>query len=150
MKKQKKLDEFQGWLQFLTRIEDLDWSKPLEEGKWNLHEVVSHMYGWDEYFLEAAILPISADRPLTLQHLDFDAFNAEAVAKGRAMTKEELIQRSRQVRLSIIEEIGSHDADKFDREYTDAEGKPFAVSVYLKDFLWHDRHHMKQIEQRAL
>ncbi|HEY8529201.1 MAG TPA: hypothetical protein VIL22_05935 [Paenibacillaceae bacterium] len=30
--------------------------------------------------------------------------------------------------------------------YEDADGEPFELELYLKEFVDHDRHHMRQIE----
>ncbi|WP_157244050.1 hypothetical protein [Paenibacillus elgii] len=36
---------------------------------------------------------------------------------------------------------------EFRRSFPDLDGKPFVISKYIPDFVWHDRHHMKQISE---
>ncbi|RIX50026.1 DinB family protein [Paenibacillus nanensis] len=144
--KNDMLEAFAEWKTFLREIEHWDWSEPLREGKWSVHDVVSHIYLWDKYFLEAAILPISDGTPLTLKHLDYDEFNAASVRIGREKQKEEVMQLSISYRDQIIDAIRKQDQSKFAKAYVDADGNPFTVEAYLKDFIWHDRHHRNQIE----
>ena len=144
--KAQLLEQFEGWVHFLEELTELDWNVPLAEGKWTIHDVVSHMYLWDQYFLEEAIIPISKDTPLTVQHLDFDAFNKKAMEIGSAKSKREVTELSRHYRQAIVREIRGQDEQKFSRAYVDGDGKPFVVEKYLRDFLWHDQHHMNQIE----
>jgi len=66
--KEVLIKEFSEWNNFLTRIESLNWNTPLDEGKWSIRDVVSHIYLWDQYFFEGAIKPISTESPLTLKH----------------------------------------------------------------------------------
>jgi hypothetical protein len=100
---------------------------------------------WDKYFFEAAIDPILNNNPLTLEHLDYDSFNKEAIEYGRTKTKDELIHLTVQYRNLILESIESLSDEKFTREYV--YGK-FTFMSYLKDFVEHDQHHMRQIEER--
>jgi len=146
--KEVLIKEFSEWMNFLTRIESLNWNTPLDVGKWRIHDVVSHIYLWDQYFLEGAIKPISTDSPLTLKHIHFDDFNKTAIEIGKNQTKQEIINLSLQLRNAIVDEINSQDTYKFEKEYIDGEGNKFIIETYLRDFIWHDRHHMKQIEER--
>jgi len=146
--KEELLKEFHEWVHFLGRIKDWDWNKPLNEGKWSIHDIVSHIYKWDEYFLEKAVEPITNGVALTVQHLNFDEFNAQAAEYGKTISKQDIMELSIQCREKIMEHIENQDISSFNQEFTDGEGKPFTIEAYLKDFIWHDRHHMKQIEDR--
>ena len=146
--KEELLKQFQEWTSFLSSIEHADWNAPLDEGKWRIHDVVSHIYRWDQYFLEEAIIPISTDSPLTLKHIDFDEFNQKAMEKGKLQSKQEIVELSLHYRKAIIREIESQDDMKFNKEYSDGDGNKFVVESYVRDFIWHDRHHMQQIEER--
>ena len=139
------LEQFAEWNAFLEEIDSLDWNRPLGEGKWSVHDAVSHIYFWDKYFYEEAIRPISEDRTLTLKHLNFDEFNNNAKMLGKNIEKSELKSLSKNLRSLIINEIKQQDPSKFSRQYTDGDGKTFVVEQYLRDFIWHDRHHIKQI-----
>lgn len=146
--KQDLLKQFGEWNQFVVSIQNLNWDKPVETGKSTIHDIVSHIMLWDDYFLENAIKPISINEPLTLKHLDYDQFNHDAMMYGRKLSKNELIQRTIEYRNRILQEISDFSEDKFTREYVDGDGNPFSVEYYVKDFVSHDLHHMKQIENR--
>lgn len=146
--KEELINEFYEWINFISSIENLNWSAPLGEGKWRIHDVVSHIYLWDKYFLEEAIHPITTECPLTLKHQDFDEFNNKAVEIGKGQTKQEIINFSLYYRNAIINEIKGQEDSKFNKEYKDGDGNGFIIETYLRDFIWHDRHHMKQIEDR--
>lgn len=141
--KAELLAQFREWIGYVQELEPLDWEKPIEEGKWSVHGLVSHLMGWDKYFWEEAIQPISQDQPVTLQELDFDVFNRESVEFGRSKPKSELTQLAVHYRQMIIETIEGLDEERFSRTYGD-----FTVESYLHDFIWHDHHHRSQIEAR--
>ncbi|MCH1639235.1 DinB family protein [Paenibacillus timonensis] len=137
------LNQFREWTSYVHDIASLDWTKPIGEGKWSVHGLVSHLMMWDKYFWDKAIQPISQDQPISLQDLDFDAFNRDAAEFGRSITKSELIELAVKYRRLIIETIEGLDEEKFSRSYGD-----FTVESYLRDFIGHDHHHRSQIEER--
>jgi Mycothiol maleylpyruvate isomerase N-terminal domain. len=141
------LKQFEEWNDFVLRMKDADWNVPLGEGKWSVHDVVSHIMFWDKYFFEEAIERISNGRQLTLKHLVFDEFNREAAKKGKDLPKEQLIELTLKYRNAILDTIKSMTEDQRSQTYKDADGNDFSVATYLRDFIWHDRHHMRQIEE---
>lgn len=145
MSREGLLEQFQTWNAFVLDIKDIDWKIPLQEGKWTIHDVVCHIMLWDQYFYERMIQPIASDHPITVEHIDFDAFNAQAVAYGKDKTKDELIVLTVQSRNAILNCIRELDETVYANTY--AEGQ-FTFESYLKDFIWHDQHHMKQIQTR--
>lgn len=143
--KSQLLDKFSRWNRFLLHIANMEWQTSIEEGKWTIHDIISHIMLWDKYFYEEAIYPIANGKPVTVSNLDFDAFNREAFEYGKTVTKDELIQLTTRYRNLLVETIQRFDDDTFSREY--AEGK-FTVRSYLEDFIWHDQHHITQIKGR--
>jgi uncharacterized damage-inducible protein DinB len=141
------LKQFEEWNDFVIRIRDADWNVPLGEGKWRIYDVVSHIMFWDQHFFDEAIERISNGRELTLKHLDYDQFNREAVEKGKNLTKEQLIELTVKYRNAILDTIKSMSEDQRSKTYTDADGNDFSIATYLRDFIWHDRHHMRQMEK---
>ncbi len=137
------LSQFRAWTSYVRDIEPLDWAKPVNKGKWSVHGLVSHLMMWDKYFWERAIQPISQDQPLSLQELDFDEFNREAVEFGHAKSKSELIELAVYYRCLILEAIEGMDEAMLNRTYGE-----FTFESYLRDFIWHDQHHRSQIEER--
>lgn len=140
------LKQFEEWNDFVTKIIDSDWKTPLDDGKWGIHDVVNHIMFWDKYFLEEAIMPIIHGEELTVRHLDYDQFNQKSTEFGRYQNKDNLMKLTKNVRIQILEAIKSMNEDQISAEYIDADGNKFTVETYVKDFIWHDRHHMNQIE----
>lgn len=142
--KSRLLEDFKEWIRFVSEIREMDWQITIAEGKWSVQDIVSHILLWDKYFFEAAINPILNNKPLSLTYLNFDKFNRDAIEYGKTKTKEELIRETIQYRNMILESIENFEDDKFTNEYV--EGK-FTVISYLRDFISHDQHHMRQIEE---
>ncbi|WGU96356.1 DinB family protein [Paenibacillus dendritiformis] len=142
--KSQLLEKFSEWNRFVLQIAEMEWQTPIDEGKWTIHDIVSHMMLWDKYFYEEAIYPIANGKQVTVSHLDFDAFNREAIEYGKTLTKDELIALTTRYRNMLVDTIQRLDDDTFSREY--AEGK-FTVKTYLQDFIRHDQHHITQIEE---
>lgn len=141
------LKEFGSWLDFVKQIDESIWDKPLGEGKWAVCDVVSHILLWDKYFYEEAIKPIVEEKPVTVEHLDFELFNQEAREFAKTKTNQELAKLAKEYRKCIINSIQEQPAEKFTRQNKDAQGNNFVIKNYLKDFIWHDQHHMKQIAE---
>ncbi|MDQ0496046.1 DinB family protein [Paenibacillus brasilensis] len=109
--KSRLLEEFKEWICFVSEIREMDWQIKIAEGKWSVHDIVSHILLWDKYFFEAAINPILNNMPLTLTQLDFEKFNQDAVEFGKTKTKEELIEMTIQYRNMILQSIESLEDD---------------------------------------
>ncbi|RCX21470.1 DinB family protein [Fontibacillus phaseoli] len=141
------MNQFEEWPNYLIKIKDLNWETPLGEGKWRIHDVVSHIMYWDKYFFEAAIECILHGQELTIENFDFDQFNQGNIELGKNLNKDDLTQLTLKYRNGILESIKSMNNDQILQVYTDAEGNPFNIENYLRDFIWHDRHHMSQLEE---
>jgi len=149
MDRQTGLEQFGEWITYVRELAGHDeafWNQPIAENKWTVRELVSHMLLWDKYFNEGAIERIALGQPLTIQHLDFDAFNANAKVYGKETPVQELIDQAIQYRTKIIQHISSLTEAGYAEVYQDGDGNPFAVEHYLRDFYDHDLHHMGQLK----
>lgn len=146
--KSSLLEQFHQWIAFVQSLEHAEesWDVQLGEGKWSVREVVCHIMLWDRYFLEEAIEPLSKQVPLTVKHLDYDIFNENAKQVGRNTSPKQLSEQAVKYRTKIMERIQSLSDDEYVRIYVDADGHPFQLEQYLKDFIWHDGHHMDQMK----
>ena len=140
------IDRFEEWNHFVNQIKEANWDLALGEGKWTIHDVVSHIMFWDLYFFKEAVQRIVNGQTLTLKHIDFDLFNKDAMKKGKNLSKEELVSRTIAIRDQLLEYIRSMNEEQWTAQYVDADGNPFEVRQYLKDFIWHDEHHMNQLK----
>lgn len=147
--KERLLEEYSEWMGYVKVLEEQDeklWNQSMGEGKWLVRDVVSHIMKWDEYFLEGAILKVCQGEELTVKHLDYDHFNEKAKMFGRTLSIHELVEQTLTYRQNIIDYIRSLSDDQYVAEYVDADGHPFQVPVFIRDFIWHDQHHMQQIK----
>jgi len=102
---------------------------------------------WDKYFYDEAIHKIATDKPVTLNHIDFDEFNKEAVIYAKTISIEELIEKSVFYRECIIADIRSMPEQLTNHNFIDGDGNIFNVTQYLKDFIWHDQHHLIPLKE---
>ncbi|ALS28671.1 DinB superfamily metal-dependent hydrolase [Paenibacillus sp. 32O-W] len=144
------LDAFEEWITFAEYLQSFPeqvWNSSIEEGKWTVRDIVSHMMMWDQYFYEEAIEKIAAgSENVTVRHLNDDDFNSNAARFGRTMTTGELVGKTIDYRRKIIEAIKGMPEETLTREYPDGDGNLFQVVRYVKDFVWHDRHHMNPLK----
>lgn len=139
------LQTFEEWTIFvrtLTHLEEKIWNSSLEAGKWTIKSIVSHIMLWDRYFYKEAIEKIALNQPITLKHLDFDEFNRKAVEYGKRTETTEIVDKAITYRHKIMNDIRGLTEEQLQQTYLDAEGNVFYIPQYLKDFIWHDQHHM--------
>lgn len=144
-----EFESFIPYIQSLDSMEDADWEAPLEAGKWSLQDVLCHIMLWDKYFYEEALVKIQEGLPLTAAHLDFNAFNANAVLYARTVTRQEAIRQFVLYRTKITGLAASFSDAALEQNHPDGDGKKFNIRRYLRDFISHDKHHKKQIEKYA-
>lgn len=141
---------FEEWNLFantLQKLNDKVWDSSIDVGKWSVRDTVSHIMCWDKYFYEEAIDKIYTDQQITLKHLDFDEFNLRSITFGRTILTNELLEMTVQYRKKIIDVIRKLSEEKINQNYIDGDGNIFNVTQYLKDFIWHDEHHMNPMKE---
>ncbi|WP_334076650.1 DinB family protein [Paenibacillus sanfengchensis] len=143
------IKSFEEWITFVGTLKDLDggtWASSLEPGKWAIKDIISHMMLWDKYFYEEAINKIATNTELTLKHLNYDDFNREAMVYSKTITTDELMEKAIYYRKKIIETIEALPEEAVEQNYTDGDGNVFHIPQYLRDFIWHDQHHMNPLK----
>ncbi|WP_438351589.1 DinB family protein [Paenibacillus sp. FA6] len=141
---------FEEWVLFSSNLKDLNeevWDSSIEQGKWTIRSIISHIMLWDKYFYEEAIEKIASGKQVTLKHLNFDDFNGKAIIYGSTITTCELIEQALWYRKKIIEDIRALSDEEIERNYIDEDGNIFNIPQYLKDFIWHDQHHMNPLKE---
>lgn len=144
------MNSFEEWISFSSALQELNedvWGSSIEPGKWSIRDIVSHIMLWDKYYYEEAIEKIVNEKPITLKHLNYDEFNIKAITFGRTVTTDELIEKARYYRKKIIADIRTLSEEAIEQIYTDGDGHIFYIPQYLKDFIWHDQHHMKPLKE---
>lgn len=139
--------EMTQFAQSLQEQSEEIWNSSMEPGKWTIKDIVCHIMLWDKYFYDEAINKIASSKPVTLKHINFDEFNKGAVAYAKTISIEELIEKTIFYREKIISDIQAMPADMIVQNYIDGDGNNFNVIQYVKDFIWHDRHHMIPLQE---
>lgn len=142
--------EFQSlipYIQSLATLEDADWETPVAAGKWTLKEMLCHIAQWDKYFYEEAFAKIQNGQPLSSRHQNFDEFNARAIEYAKSLTTQAAIGQFVLYRTKILETTAGLSDEEFTKAYLDRDGKKFSIRGYLRDFIPHDKHHKRQMEQ---
>lgn len=148
--KDQLLDQFARLTSFVEGLRQIDeekWAMPIAQGKWTTRDIVAHMMLWDKYFLEGAIARIVTHQPISVKHLDYDAFNRNAAEYAKTIAQGEIIDLTIRYRTEIIEHLRQLSDAEWTAVHQDGEGQPFAVDHYVPDFIAHDEHHMKQLQE---
>ncbi|TYP69782.1 DinB family protein [Paenibacillus methanolicus] len=148
--REQLLHDFAALIPFAESLRGLDeaaWTARVAPGKWAVRDIVSHMMLWDKYFLEEAIERIAQGEPLTARHLDYDAFNRDAMTFAATRSQKVILDLAIRFRSDIIRQLTMLGEERASRVYTDADGQPFAIGRYAADFIAHDAHHMAQIQR---
>ncbi|KRE54187.1 GNAT family N-acetyltransferase [Paenibacillus sp. Soil522] len=148
--KEQLLRSFGEWISFVTELANDDarvWNQSVATGKWTVREVVAHIARWDDYFYNEAIAKAAAGLPLTVKHLDYDTFNEAAKAYGKNASIEELAGQAAKSRKRIIDTVAELTNEQYEAAYEDADRHPFQMTQYIKDFIWHDQHHIEPIRK---
>ncbi|WP_225228797.1 DinB family protein [Bacillus sp. PS06] len=116
--------------------------EPIKEGKWSIIQIVGHLYYWDQFILEQMV-PHMVDGADLPKFPDHDQYNAEGIAFIKDDSVESIIDRfvsTRQELINRVELIGK------DVRFTIGGGKrKFSGESYVKMFIKHDAHHLKQM-----
>jgi hypothetical protein len=141
---------FEQWIAFTESLRNMKeevWGLSIEEGKWSVKDIIIHIALWDKYFYEEAIKKVATHQPLTVIHLDYDEFNSKSMSYGRSITTDQLIEEAIEYRSNIIADIRTMSDEVIARDYLDGDGHIFNVTQYVKDFIWHDQHHVGPLKE---
>ncbi|MCR8656656.1 DinB family protein [Paenibacillus endoradicis] len=141
---------FEELITFSNRLKGMSnetWNSSIEKGKWTIKDIICHIMLWDKYFYEEAINKIASDEKITVKHLNYDEFNSNAMEYARGITTDKLIEQLVYYRKSILNEISAISEEVVAQNYIDGDGSIFNIPQYLKDFIWHDQHHLKPLKE---
>ncbi|WP_077604779.1 DinB family protein [Oceanobacillus sojae] len=116
---------------------------PIKEEAWSIREIIGHMYYWDDYNLHNMISQMTngANLPAFPDH---DAQNEKAVQSLEGQSVYQIIDLFIKRREEFLDTVRK--VDKQDR-FTIGSGKrAFSTESFVKIFVKHDAHHLKQIE----
>ncbi|WP_064090886.1 DinB family protein [Rossellomorea aquimaris] len=139
-------EEFVNWLEQLNEVKEEKWFSPIQDEKWSLAAIVSHIMKWDQYSLKEIYSRLHNEAAFT-PFPEFQPFNQAAENYAHeVVTQQELIDESVKTRKSVIAYIESLEDNEIEHSFTVGEHR-FTLREYLEDFLGHDKHHRNQIEK---
>lgn len=116
---------------------------PIKEEAWSIREIIGHMYYWDDYNLHNMISQMTngANLPAFPDH---DAQNEKAVQSLEGQSVYQIIDLFIKRREEFLDTVRK--VDKQDRFTIGTGKKAFSAESFVKIFVKHDAHHLKQIE----
>lgn len=138
--------EFDIWINSLRDVTNTEWQMPLGEGKWSVAAVVTHLLFWDKFSLEERF-PFFKEGAELPSFPDFQGVNnrAREYAENIA-TKEQILDELLAVRKEYREMLEQMDSDKLAVSFK-ISNHQLTIGEYFEDFIQHDIHHQKQVNQ---
>lgn len=133
------------WFQSLTEVDEQKWIAPIEEGKWSMAAVLSHLLFWDRFSLKERF-PFIKEGANLPSFPDFQTVNDKAREYAESgITKNELLQELIYTRMKLLSVISSYSEEELDTSFSIGDHQ-FTIREYFVDFIQHDYHHKNQIE----
>lgn len=141
-----ELDEFVSFVESLDIVKDEIWFSPLGEGKWRIHDVITHIMKWDDYFNNVTFPNLlNSKSPELREHPDYLGFNEQSIIYGEGRNKKEIIEETIKNRQIMINNLMKLEDNQFSVVYPGDRG--FTIGTYLTEFfISHESYHMKQIQ----
>ncbi|WP_088036443.1 DinB family protein [Evansella clarkii] len=144
----KTLNQFEKMSDSILELKETDETKlsePVKEGKWSIRQIVGHLYYWDNFNLEKMV-PYMIDGADLPAFPDHDQHNEEAMSFITDHSTEDLIDSFVTTRKELAERISGVGKDV---RFTIGGGKrKLSAESFIKIFLKHDEHHLRQINQK--
>ncbi|GEN86224.1 DinB family protein [Oceanobacillus sojae] len=142
----KVFTEYRKTIDEVSKLKEADEQiliTPVKENAWSIREIIGHMYYWDDYNLQNMVSQMHhrANLPAFPDH---DAQNEKAIQSLEGQSVYQIVDlfiKRREEFLDAVKKV-----DKQDR-FTIGTGKrAFSAESFVKIFVKHDAHHLKQIE----
>lgn len=138
--------EFDGWIHSLKALTDAEWNMPLGEGKWSVAAILSHLLLWDQYSLKERF-PYFKEGAELPSYPDFQSVNERAREYAENTgSKEEILDGLLAVRAEFHKMLNGMDNEKLAVSFKISDHH-LTVGTYIIDFIDHDIHHQKQVNQ---
>jgi len=144
----KPLKQFKQTADEILKLRDIQEYRllePINVGKWSIREIVGHLYYWDKFNLEKMVSKMvdGGNLPPFPNH---DKHNEEAISYLKDYSVESIINtfvKTRKELINSISEVGN------EVRFTIGKGKrKFSTESFIKIFVEHDIHHLKQINKK--
>ncbi|GAE33667.1 DinB family protein [Halalkalibacter akibai] len=144
----KSLSQFEKMTESILELKNVSEKslyEPIKQGKWSIIQIVQHLYYWDKFNLEKMVPHFGEGNNLP-PFPDHEQHNKEAMSYVKDYSASSIIDHFVLTRKRLCEEISK--VDKGVR-FTIGEGKrKFSGESFVKIFIKHDAHHLKQINEK--
>jgi uncharacterized damage-inducible protein DinB len=138
--------EFDIWVNSLRDVTDTEWQMPLGEGKWSVAAVVAHLLFWDKYSLEERF-PFFKEGAELPSYPDFQGVNDRAREYAeKTATKVQVLDELLAIRKEYHKMLEQMDSEKLAVSFK-ISNHQLTIGEYFEDFIQHDIHHQKQVNQ---
>lgn len=145
---------FSSWVAALNEIDQSLWTQPVEQGKWSVSEIISHLMNWDRYLLEA-VVPTIRDGGTAIHFPEFDPYNQQAANYAKSgISQAALIEETIRMREQLVDQLLALSPEQYNRPITTNgvaisphSGQPYTLAYLVEEFVMHDQQHQAQIEQ---
>lgn len=141
----KHYSEFDQWIETLRELSESQWQAPLGEGKWSVAAVVSHMLLWDKYSLEERF-PYFKEGAALPAYPDFQSVNDQASEYAVLTPKDQILDELKETRKGYHEILNGMTKEKLAVSFM-ISTHSLTVEEYIADFIQHDLHHQKQVNE---
>ncbi|MCT1902425.1 DinB family protein [Oceanobacillus sojae] len=142
----KVFTEYEKTINEVSKLKEADEQSlvtPIKKNAWSIREIIGHMYYWDDYNLHNMVSQMHHGVNLPA-FPDHDAQNEEAIQSLEGQSVYQIIDLFIERREEFLD--AARKVDKQDR-FTIGDGKrAFSAESFVKIFVKHDAHHLKQIE----
>ncbi|TQS74164.1 DinB family protein [Ornithinibacillus gellani] len=146
-----RFEQYVCWLISLKDMDERLWHAPIAKGKWTVNEVICHIMKWDRYLL-SDVIPASA-LSQSIFFPDHDAYNEKASIYAKSGIKQiEMIEEAIVTRKLLANELLKCTDETLEKpllangeSHCPLTGEPYSLIKFIKDFIYHDEHHQKQI-----
>ncbi|MDG5472300.1 DinB family protein [Jeotgalibacillus sp. ET6] len=142
----KQFEKAISFIEPLKKYPEAFLTEPIQDGKWSIREIAGHLYYWDKYNFEKMV-PEMEDGVRLPEFPDHDWYNAEGLRFLEGISAKAVIDLFIRMRNALVEKISAVDEDL---SFTIGSGKrTFSPESFIRMFVEHDRHHLKQIEGKV-
>ncbi|MGO4697227.1 DinB family protein [Paenibacillus sp. 2TAB26] len=145
------------WYSSLSHITpEPAWLNPIKEGKWSAAEIIAHLDRWDQYFITSVLL--EAEKNSNVEFPNHDEYNAASSAYALSgILPSEILNQAIETRQKLVQKLTEMTEQQFFHPIT-VHGNthcpqtkaPYSIGYLIFDFIQHDEHHRKQVEEFLL
>ncbi|MGE7022613.1 DinB family protein [Solibacillus cecembensis] len=131
------------WVESLIELNEVDWRKPVEPGKWSVAEVIGHFKAWDDFVINQRVSYLFQQTSLP-KAPDANSLNNESAKNARENTKAFIIEEFVNARKRLIKTLSELKDELWEDEFMLGSSK-LTLSSYFHGLKEHDLKHFLQI-----